>query len=205
MIILDKSRVPVEKRDDPRLLEIEKAHDLAMQDPAFRLHVCLHEIGHAVYMERLGAKKLTFHPALVWYHAETDTFDVGNMAVQGNFGEEGITADLLAIARWYVAGGVVQHALAVSPLNIDSDGQDFETFTAFSQKLGATPEDIQEHWDKATEDVLRDLRSPVFRTELWSRAKALEKAMFGDTGAFEGVYEYVIPLAHVRYSSSMLS
>lgn len=191
-IMLDKRRVPVEKRHDPRLLEIEKAHDLAMQDPSFRLHVCLHEVGHAFYMERLGARKLIFHPALAWHHADTDTFDVGNMAVQGDFGEEAICVDLLAIARWHVAGGVVQHALAVSPDNIDSDEQDFEAFADMAQEHGATRDDVREHWEMAKEDVRRDLRSPAFRRALWNRAKALEKVMFGETGRIEGVYEYEV-------------
>jgi hypothetical protein len=193
MTILDKSRVPVEKRNDPRLLEFEKALDLAMQDPAFRLHICLHEIGHAVYLERLGAEMVVCYPAIAFYNAETDAFDVGNLAVQANFGEKEKTFDSRAMARWYVAGGLVQHKLAVSPYNIGSDGQDFEVFTSQMEKFGGTPEIIREYWEEAKKDVLRDLRSPAFRRELWRRARELEKAMFTHTGEFRSTEPYVLP------------
>jgi hypothetical protein len=50
-MFLDKSRIPFEKLDDPRLKENEKEVLEAMQNPTYRLHVCLHEAAHGVYLQ----------------------------------------------------------------------------------------------------------------------------------------------------------
>jgi hypothetical protein len=190
MIILDKSRVPIEKQKDPRLLESERQLSLTMRNYQSRLNVCLHEVAHAVYLERGGAKRLIFHPPFAWYRADTDAFDIANMAVQGDF-EEGMTkVDLMAVARWHVAGGVVGRTMTPSFYYISSDSQDFEGFCIFAQECSMTPKNIQKHWNKAKEDVSQDLCNPAFQRELKKRARALEKAMFDDTGAPKGIYIY---------------
>jgi hypothetical protein len=63
-MFLDKSRIPVEKLDDHRLKKQEAEVLEAMDDPAFRRHVCLHEAAHGVYLERAGAKRLIYHGPL---------------------------------------------------------------------------------------------------------------------------------------------
>jgi len=49
-----------------------------MQVSTYRLHVCLHEAAHGVYLERAAAKRLIYDGPVAIYDAESDTFDVGD-------------------------------------------------------------------------------------------------------------------------------
>jgi hypothetical protein len=122
---------------------------------------------------------VTYRPATANYDAEKDKLDIGSMAAQGHFAEAK-TVTPREMARWYAAGGALQQALVVSTMPVlleDSDGQDFEDFVLRMGGYGLTLEDIRKLWEEAKEDVLRDLRNPAFRRDLWRRARELEKAM----------------------------
>lgn len=175
-MFLDKSRIPLEKLDDPRLKEKEDEVLQAMQDYTYRLHTCLHEAAHGLYLERAGAKNLIYHGPVAFYDAEIDTFDIGTAGIEGNFGEHGVNCDSLAMARWYVAGGAVTRKLT-GWLDDEGDGRDFETFVRECLSLipEITTEAISALWEQARKDIEQDLRSPAFRRELWQRARDFEE------------------------------
>jgi hypothetical protein len=174
-MFLDKSRILFEKLDDLRLKENEDEVLKAMQDPTYRLHVCLHEAAHGVYMQRAGAKRLNFHGPVAFYRAESDTFDIGSAGMTPDFGDAGTKIDSLAMARWYVAGGVATRSLT-GWNDEDGDGQDLEVFVRECFRLipEITREDISTLWKQAKKDVERDLRRPKFRRELWQKAREFE-------------------------------
>jgi hypothetical protein len=177
-MFLDKSRVPVEKLADPRLQEWENDILEIMQDPSYRGFCCVHEAGHAVYYERAGAKRLTFHGPVALYCAETDEFDFGGAAVEIVWPDTGAEMDLLTMARAYVAGGVVARTLTTR-IDEDADGRDHEDFIRECQRLcpGITRKEISEHWEQAKKNVEIDLRKPALRRELWRRAKEFENKL----------------------------
>ncbi len=110
VISLDKSRIPEDKLDDPRLAEWEEALAKSWSDEAYVLQSCLHEAAHEHYAKLAGAVAVTLYGPVAFYDCETDTFDIGNMGVQPNFGD-GLSVQLLAMARWYAAGGVAVRVL----------------------------------------------------------------------------------------------
>ncbi len=126
-MFLDKSRIPFEKLDDHRLKKAEEEVLESLQDSTYRLHSCLHEAAHGVYLERAGAKRLVCHGPVAFYDAESDAFDIGTAGLEGDFGEHGVDCDLLAMARWYVAGGVATRSLTAWN-DEEGDGRDFEEF-----------------------------------------------------------------------------
>jgi len=75
---LDKSRIPLDKLYDPRLAKLEADICEKMKDETYRLHVCLHEAAHAIYMERAGIGKVIFGGPTVSYDQGRDWFDVGS-------------------------------------------------------------------------------------------------------------------------------
>lgn len=172
---LDKSRIPVDKQNDARLLRSEALLLLDMEDEQHRLRVCIHEAAHAIYMERAGLVPV-LHGPTAYYNPTTDTFDFGEAAVHGK-GGNGVTLDSLVMARWFVAGGVVSSLLIGEGVILPGDGQDFEVFTSELAKLGAGTETISQHWEQAKKDVEKDMRSPAFRREVWDRARDLEKQL----------------------------
>jgi hypothetical protein len=174
-MFLDKSRIPCEKLNDPRLKKIEEDVLQAMQVSTYRRHSCLHEAAHGVYLVRAGAKRLIYHGPVAIYDAESDTFDIGDAGIQGDFGEHGVNCDPLKMARWYVAGGVATRILTAWS-DEEGDGRDFEEFVRQCPLLiqEISREGISELWEQAKKDVERDLRSPAFRQELWRRARDFE-------------------------------
>ncbi len=187
-MFLDKSRVPPEKLDDPRLKKMEVGALRDMQDSKYRLHVCVHEAAHGVYLERAGAIRLIYHGPVARYDAAKDTFNIASAAIQPGFGEQGVTADSLVMARYYVAGEVAQRVLT-DFLDQDKvvERQDFEDFVSELRRhlsqagLTLTDEVISQHWEQAKIDVERDLRSPAFRQELWRRARDFEAWLLAQT------------------------
>jgi hypothetical protein len=103
--VVDKSRIPPDKLDDPRLAEGEAALLRAMRDQQNFLQVCVHESAHGIYMERAGVVPV-LHGPVAFYDSNTDTFDFGEAGVSGIAKEGRVDTDILAMARWYVAGGV---------------------------------------------------------------------------------------------------
>jgi hypothetical protein len=120
----------------------------AMNDKDYRLKVCVHEAAHAIYMERAGFVPV-LHGPVIFYYSDTDIFESGEARASGVAKEGGVDTDTLAMARWYVAGGV-----AISVLNGDGgksiepgDGQDFEVLSREFVRLGRDPDEIAEYWE----------------------------------------------------------
>jgi hypothetical protein len=188
---LDKSRIPANKLDDPRLAESEEAVCKGMQNETFRKGICLHEAAHAIYMERAGACRVTLHPPLAMYDSQNDRFDIGPAAVQPDFGSVPVETDIMTMARWNVAGGVAQRFLIggdpalfddgyerdFSVLFEDSDQYDFSMFSGQAVRHGLLAEEIRDIWEQAKRDVQKDLRSPLFRRQLWERAREFEQQL----------------------------
>ena len=116
------------------------------------------------------------HGPVAFYDATTDTFDLGEAAVHGNAGD-GVTLSSNVMARWYVAGGVATSILIGGGKDDPCDQQDFKEFTAALVKAGANQEQIADHWEQATREVEKDMRSPAFKRQVWDRAMDLEKEL----------------------------
>jgi hypothetical protein len=184
---LDKSRVPPEMLDDPRLAEKEKAVRIGMQNETYRMGVCLHDAAHAIYIERSGGR-VTFHPPVARYDLQIEDFVIGTAAVQADFGPVPIEVELEAMAHWLVAGDVARRLLTgdssvlfddgyerdLSEFFEDSDKSDFESFSSNVAAFGLNSEQISENWEQAKRDVEKDLRSPAFKGQIWERAWEFE-------------------------------
>jgi hypothetical protein len=172
MFVLDKSRVPTDRREDPRLEAIEMNCCEVMQDPKYRVQVCVHEAAHAIYLRRAGATQLVYHGPVVLYDASKDEFEVGTAGIQGTFPSEGVDLPLRVVARWHVAGGIAKRLL--TDASDAGDEQDFEVFTGKCGE-GISEKEIQQVWEVAKKDVEKDLRSPSFRQEVWKLAREFER------------------------------
>jgi hypothetical protein len=176
--VVDKSRIPPDKLDDPRLADEEAALLRAMRDEENFLQVCVHEAAHAIYMERAGFVPVLQGP-VIFYYSDTDTFDSGEAGVSGIAKDGGVDTDSFAMARRYVASGVASSVLigdggeSIEP----GDGQDFEVFSGEFVRLGGDPDEIAEYWEQAKRDVEKDLRSPAFRQQVWDRAREFKRQL----------------------------
>lgn len=181
MIRLDKSRIPPELVDDPRLQRLEEQILELMQDPTYRSSVCLHEAAHATYYERAGARRVIYHGPVAFYDVASDTFDLGNAAIEPDFGEAGQSTDLLTMCRCLVAGKVATDALTARE-DEDGDGRDREEFARLCAQHcpNMAPKEISEFWEYAKNEVMKDLRSPAFRRGLWERAREFEEWLLGN-------------------------
>jgi hypothetical protein len=177
---LDKSRIPKEMWDDPRLLKAEAQIALAMQKPEFRFSISVHEAAHGVYMMRAGAKKLIYQrPMVKSYEKKTDRFDIGTAGIQPDFGPQEIKLTSIHVARWYAAPTAAMVVLtavtaAESEAGSGSDKEDFPKYIRRAAGNQITCQAIEWHWQEAIKDVTKDLRSPAFRQEIYNLAHAFE-------------------------------
>lgn len=176
-IQIDKSRIPESKLADPRLPEIEAGLCRAVEDSPTRTYACLHEAGHAVYMERAGVAFTLRGPA-IWYDARHDILKPALAGVSPGVLGENWTANSLQIARWSVAGFVAAETL-MPTLNYsrDTDTSDFETFADDMREQGASEESILKHWEQAKLDVASDLESTGFKRRIWSLARVFNQQL----------------------------
>lgn len=180
MFPFDRSRIPSDKLDDPRLAKWENAARKTMQDYAFRMAVCIHEAARAIYMERAGAVCVILCPLISHYDAQSDEFYMSLACVQGDFGQR-LTMDISSVARWYVAGGVAKRLLVGAAVEPDGGGdqRNAKDFSAWITQLGivASSEDISACLEEARRDVEKDLRSAAFKRQLWDRANEMSQQL----------------------------
>jgi hypothetical protein len=148
-----------------------------------RLTISLHEAGHITYAQQAGAIAVNYHGPKEYPGKPGVTGAAGVVAV---FPDTGVNVDLIAIARWHCAGSVVKHVLAPNFWVNSEDAIDYDVFVEWSRSVFAgiaslTDEQLQQLWKDAQQDVEHDLRSPAFRSELWSRAREIERKIPWDS------------------------
>jgi hypothetical protein len=155
---------------------IQAAEAMLAQDPQRRLCVALHEAGHVLYARRAGAIDVKYYGPLEY---PGKPGDIGEAGVKPVFPDSGVRIELIEIARWFWAGSVVKRILAPSFWEDGEDGNDWEVFVGYANKLLAalcpTNEQLRQYWVQAQQDVEKDLRSPAFRREMWALAREVEK------------------------------
>lgn len=145
------------------------------KDEAYRLSVSVHEAGHLLYARRAGALDVVYHGPCE--HPDYPG-EFGEAGVQPVFPTPGVQMDLRTMARWYCAGSMVKKALTQGFWEEGNDATDYRVFVGECVRLTngeAAPQDINETWKAAQEDVERDLRNPALRRELWALAREIEK------------------------------
>ena len=174
---IDRSRIPADKLNDPRLPAIEAGLCKALEDSPTRTYACLHESGHATYMQRAGVAFTLRGPA-IWYDAKHDIFKPALAGVAPGVVGEDWTANSLQIARWSCAGFVVAETLMpTSNYSKDRDTSDFESFADDMSEQGAPEENILKHWEAAKLDVAKDLESTGFKRRIWSLARVFNRQL----------------------------
>jgi hypothetical protein len=185
---IDKSGIPADKLNDPRLPAIEAGLRRAVEDSPTRLYACLHEAGHAIFMERAGVA-FTFRGPAIWYDIRHDILTPAIAGVSPGVPGENWTANSLQIARWSCAGFIVAETLMPHPRNAYSkeDTSDFDSFADDMRQSGATEESIQSHWEAAKLDVAKDLESAGFKRRIWAQARIFKQQLETDFAAADAV------------------
>ena len=175
MIPFDRSNIPADKLDDPRLAASEEGCRIQMRDSGSMMRTCVHEAAHAIYMERGGAVHIRVHIFTSYYDPKVDDFLVAPMGVAADFGTENRQLSGAEIARWHVAGGVASRVLIGQDVNEGGDQKDIEDFSAWALPHKWTSQMILGCLEQAKRYVKKDLRRPAFRKQVWDRANEFRK------------------------------
>lgn len=179
---IDTSRIPESKLNDSHLPEIEAGLRRALEDSQTRMYACLHEAGHAIFMERAGVA-FSFRGPSIWYDAKHDILKPALAGVLPGVPGEDWIANSLQMARWSVAGIITAETLLPSSNPPDDKATtDFETFCAEMRKEGATEESILKHWEQAKLDVAEDLESTGFKRRIWTLARVFNQQLETEFG-----------------------
>jgi hypothetical protein len=144
-----------------------------LKNESFRLYVAVHEAAHIEYARRAGAIGFQYHGPME-YPGRPGVY--GNAGVEPVFPTPGVAISLQVMARWYCAPGVVTKRLSPRWWHEGEDREDYEVYRDYcARRTKATPEDVDENWKAAQEDVERDLLSPAFRRKLWDLAHEVER------------------------------
>jgi hypothetical protein len=169
-IAFDVSRVPERLNRDPQLAFFELVCTVAMKSNAQRAVISLHEAAHAEYGERFGAPYAEFLPP----HARCGPDGTLNYSVARTVVQPTREIGVLECARFALAAGIAEEVM-VGQIPIGNRDDDFLKHRFDDWKV--TPEHRKQVCEQARADVLKDLRSPMFRTNLWRRARFYQRIL----------------------------
>ena len=153
----------------------------ALGHPKWIKAFCIHETGHMIYLTQLGVTQYAYVGPRIEYDKQRDAFDGFMASVQAqsepNLGNIDLAKFLTTVAKAYAAGGVFAKALTGA---LDQgDQRDRENLNRICDSLEqeySVTLDRDSSWKQAQEDVLKDLRSPKFRTEAWGKAREIQES-----------------------------
>jgi hypothetical protein len=176
------SFVPIEKRNDSRLLakEAEIMNDMENSDE--RIAVCVHEAAHGVYYRRLGATSLQYHPPRATYLPDSDTFRCAYAAIQGFGYPRDRIYDLRDSTKPYVAGGAAIRVFGNFPQPKVSDESDKERFLADAHAdfPDFTDDELEQYWQNAIVEVEQELQDEVLQIQIWEGAYHFQAWLLAD-------------------------
>jgi hypothetical protein len=187
MVQIDISGVPVGKRSDPRFTNLLAQMQAAVNDPAWQAAFGIHEIGHKIYLEKMGVTGFDFIGPRVEYDAAKDEFAGYTAAVKAQniplLVANGFDFNkwLNQLARSKAAGGVFSRRLTEAPDH--GDAEDRSEFSRgcdmLREKMPGLQIDEDAIWKEAQEEILKDLRSPAYRRQCWDEANKIKAQLFG--------------------------
>jgi hypothetical protein len=183
---IDISKVPAEKRNDPKFLELLAQMQAALANPKWQAAFCIHEAGHKIYLSRFGITQFTFIGPYIVYDAARDDFDGYPLAVKAEpvpLTAEGFDFEgwLVRVAQAKAAGGVFARRLTNAPDQGDAEDKDeFKRACALlREKMPKLQIDEEGIWKHAQEEISKELRSPEFRRNAWTQANEIKIQIFG--------------------------
>lgn len=187
MVQIDISAVPVEKRDDHRFTRLLQQMQAAVNAPAWQATFCIHEIGHKIYLEKMGVTGFDFIGPRIVYDATEDEFAGYTAAVKAQnipmLVANGFDFNnwLNQLAQSKAAGGVFSRRFTGAPDH--GDAEDRAEFSRgcdmLREKMSGLQIDEDAIWKQAQEEIMKDLRSPTYRRQCWDEASKIKAQLFG--------------------------
>lgn len=175
-IVFDKSTVPREFWNDPQVFEAEVSCIIHLVDDKCRRAVCLHEAGHAEFAERAGAVYVEFAPPAASF--EDGIIRGVTASVNPIFLEN--KATLFNLTKVSVAAEIVERELLEGPTG--TAAADHRDLLELFDRHKLTEPQRRALLDTVENDILKDLRSPTMKRNLWKRADffkcVLERMIF---------------------------
>lgn len=164
-IVFDKSAVPQNLWNDPQILEAEVCCIIQLVDDKCRRAVCLHEAGHAEFAERAGAIYVEFVPPAASH--ENDIIRGTTAAVRPKY-HQGSKSTLFNLTKITVAAEIVERELLEEPTG--TAAADHRELQNLFDKNKMSEAECRKLLDAVEIDILKDLRSPTLKRNLWKRA-----------------------------------
>jgi hypothetical protein len=175
-IAFDKSAVPKNLWNDPQIFEAEVSCIIQLVDDKCRRAVCLHEAGHAEFAERVGAVYVEFAPPAASYEGGVIR---GRLAAIRPILPEG-KSTIFNRTKISVAAEIVERELLEEPTG--SVAADHRDILQLFDRHEASESQRRALLDTLETEILKDLRSPALKRNLWKRADffkpILEKMIF---------------------------
>jgi hypothetical protein len=163
----------------------------AVDNPRWQAAFSIHEAGHKFYIEKMGVTAFKYIGPRIIYDATADDFTGYPAAVQAVNPPSPITAEgfdlkkvLVDLAKTKAAGGIFARQLTGAPDH--GDQEDRAEFTRgcdmlrdkLKEKMPGIKIDEEAAWQLATDEILKDLRSPAFRRQRWEEANEIKAKLF---------------------------
>jgi hypothetical protein len=177
--------VTARQREDSRFIELLKHSEAFFNcscpkcfSEGYRSRLCLHEAGHAYFARKSGASDVKFYgPTMYWdARPEYDKPAISRSAV----GWTPNTASVVDEVKAYIAGYVCRREMTGTPNDKIAIGSDLDGCRKwFDRWVGTGDLGFAASVDEADSELLKDLRLPGVRREIWRTARKFEREVFG--------------------------
>jgi hypothetical protein len=176
---IDVSKVPLDKREDPRFVAIfNRLRDLISNDDSLE-EICTHEGAHLYYFTQSGLTEFRIEGPFISYDAQNDTFDFSAATTRAvKWGEAFTNSDpyyrITRMAVISVAGEIA--TLAILNRGAGTNAGDRERFKAFCESMGEII------WTAAQDAVRKDLKNPAIQSAIRLVAEEVKRLLLEPTG-----------------------
>jgi hypothetical protein len=89
-------------------------------------------------------------------------------------------APINAVIKTHIGGFVFRSELSSSPNDEISIGMDTDGCREwYQERVGGTEDEFKEAVEAVRQEIIKDLRSPKFKQEVWATAREFEREVFG--------------------------
>jgi hypothetical protein len=183
VVIKISDKVSDEQRLDPRFQKLLKNSEVFFNSAGsanYKLMLGLHEAGHAYFAAKSGATNIRFcGPTMQW-----DTrplYDCPAISRSSISWTPVVGGSIVEGIKPHIGGYICRRELSGSPNDKIAIGMDLQGAREwFEQNVGTGDEAFQNALEDAEREILKDLRSPATRHQIWDEARRFVREIFGE-------------------------